>query len=336
MAINFSLPVTSEDRATVLADIRAHVTALAKMFDGETLSNTPTGAVRYSSSNDQFEIWDGATWGELPLLFLKRSGGTLTGGLTGTTAAFSGAITQGGRQVWHAGNFDPTTKLGVSATAARASGVVTADPSIGQGGAYVTATDFIFRDGSANRTVWHNNNFNPATKQDAATAWNTGNFDPNSKQNALGFTPVNKAGDTMSGGLTAPSLTSSGAVTTSEWFRTNGAQGWYSNTYGIGIYATDASYVRTYGGAHMMAAGYQISSKRSLKKKIKPVKRGALGRVLDWKIYDYELKKTPGKPQIGLMADEADRRIGDDEGVNTNAALFELAAAFQEYVRKHP
>lgn len=35
------------------------------------------------------------------------------------------------------------------------------------------------------------------------------------------------------------------------------------------------------------------------------------------------------------MADEVDLRIGDREGVNTSAALFELAAAFQEYVQAH-
>ena len=335
MSINFNLPVTSEDRATVLADIRAHVTALAKMLDGETVSNTPTGAIRYSSSNSRFEKWDGGAWIELDVFYLKKSGGTLTGTLTAATINAT-AVNVGGAAVWHTGNFDPATKLGVSATAVRSQAVVTADPAVGQGGVYVTSTDMIFRDASANRTVWHNNNFDPSTKQNAATAWNTGNFDPNSKQNTLGFTPVNKAGDSGLGGMSMSSCTSSGAVTCSEWFRTNGAQGWFNNTYGIGIYATDGSYVRTYGGAHMMAAGYQVSSMRHLKKKIKKVKRGAVERVMDWKIYDYELKKRPGVPQIGLMADEVDRRIGDDEGVNTNAALFELAAAFQEYVRTHP
>lgn len=334
MSINFANPVTSEDRATVLADIRAHVTALAKMLDGETVSNTPTGAIRYSSSNTRFEKWDGGAWIELDVFYLKKSGGTLTGTLTAATINAS-AVTVGGAAVWHTGNFDPATKLGVSATAVRSQAVVTADPSVGQGGLYVTSTDLIFRDASANRTVWHNNNFDPATKQNAATAWNTGNFDPATKQNALGYTPVNKAGDSSIGALTGASFTASGAVTSSEWFRTNGAQGWYNNTYGIGIYAIDGSYVRTYGGAHMMAAGYQVSSMRHLKKKIKKVKRGALDRVLDWKIYDYELKKTPGKHQIGLMADEVDLRIGDREGVNTSAALFELAAAFQEYVQAH-
>lgn len=335
MAINFNNPVTSQDRAAVLTAIRDHVVALSKMFDGETLSNTPTGAIRYSSGNTRLEKWDGGSWIELPMNFLKLSGGTLSGNLVGTNANFS-TMTIGGGAAWHSANFDPSTKLGVTATANCAKSVVTADPGMGQGGIFIGAADLWFRDGTANRFVWHSANFDPASKQNAATAWNTGNFDPNSKQNALGFTPVNKAGDSGIGNLTMATCTSSGAVTCAEWYRTNGNQGWYSNTHGIGIYAIDGSYVRTYAGASMMAAGYQISSMRSLKKKIKPVKRGALGRVLDWKIYDYELKKTPGKHQVGLMADEVDRRIGDDESVNTNAALFELAAAFQEYVRKHP
>lgn len=257
MAMNFSNPITSQDRATVLQVIRDHVTGLAKMLDGETLSNTPVGAIRYSSANDQFEIWGGSTWTELPLQFLNKSGGTMSGAITGAGASFT-SLTVGGGAVWHAGNFDPATKLGVSATAARASGVVTADPAMGQGGVFVTATEMYFRDGSANRKVWHENNFDPATKQNAATAWNTGNFNPASYQTALGFTPVNKAGDSGIGGLTMSSCTSSGAVTTSEWFRTNGAQGWYNNTYGGGIYMADSTYVRTYGDKHFWAVNTRL------------------------------------------------------------------------------
>ena len=40
--------------------------------------------------------------------------------------------------------------------------------------------------------------------------WHSGNFDPATKQNALGFTPVNKAGDTMTGSLSVPALSVSG------------------------------------------------------------------------------------------------------------------------------
>lgn len=53
---------------------------------------------------------------------------------------------------------------------------------------------------------------------------------------------VNVSGDTMTGNLTAPS------VYTSNWFRSTGATGWYSETYGGGIYMTDSQYVRTFNG----------------------------------------------------------------------------------------
>lgn len=42
---------------------------------------------------------------------------------------------------------------------------------------------------------------------------------------------------------------------TSNWFRSNGQTGWYSQTYGGGIYMTDSSYVRVYGGKRFYASG---------------------------------------------------------------------------------
>lgn len=42
------------------------------------------------------------------------------------------------------------------------------------------------------------------------------------------------------------------------WYRSNGSVGWYSQTYGGGIYMTDTSYVRTYGGKGFYCAGNEI------------------------------------------------------------------------------
>lgn len=42
------------------------------------------------------------------------------------------------------------------------------------------------------------------------------------------------------------------------WYRSNGAVGWYSQTYGGGIYMTDATYVRTYGGKGFYCDGNEI------------------------------------------------------------------------------
>lgn len=41
----------------------------------------------------------------------------------------------------------------------------------------------------------------------------------------------------------------SGSVNASGWFRSSGASGWYNSTYGVGLWATDASMARVYGPA---------------------------------------------------------------------------------------
>lgn len=42
---------------------------------------------------------------------------------------------------------------------------------------------------------------------------------------------------------------------TSNWFRSTGSTGWYSQTYGGGIYMTDTTYVRVYNGKRFYASG---------------------------------------------------------------------------------
>lgn len=46
---------------------------------------------------------------------------------------------------------------------------------------------------------------------------------------------------------------------TSNWFRSNGQTGWYSQTYGGGIYMADSSYVRVYGSKRFYAASGYLS-----------------------------------------------------------------------------
>lgn len=67
MAVNFAKPVTSDLRADVLAFIRDNLAGQAKLFAGETLSNTPTDAIRYNPSLSTFEKWNGAAWATLSM-----------------------------------------------------------------------------------------------------------------------------------------------------------------------------------------------------------------------------------------------------------------------------
>ena len=48
--------------------------------------------------------------------------------------------------------------------------------------------------------------------------------------------------------LATTSITSSGAVYASNWFRSYGANGWYNETYGGGWYMNDTSYLKPYNG----------------------------------------------------------------------------------------
>ena len=77
----FSNPVTSDTRTAVLQYIRDATQSQARMFDGDTLNAAPVNTVRYGSANSRFERWDGSTWNELPLGFVKKSGDTFTGTL---------------------------------------------------------------------------------------------------------------------------------------------------------------------------------------------------------------------------------------------------------------
>jgi hypothetical protein len=46
---------------------------------------------------------------------------------------------------------------------------------------------------------------------------------------------------------------SANSMSCSNWFRSNGATGWYNATYGGGIYMADSSYVRTYGSKILLS-----------------------------------------------------------------------------------
>ena len=72
------------------------------------------------------------------------------------------------------------------------------------------------------------------------TVWSSNNFDPASK--------LSKSGDTAS------------ELYNNGWFRSNGNVGWYSQTYGGGIWMNDASWVRVYGSKGFLTDWHQFHS----------------------------------------------------------------------------
>lgn len=222
MAVNFNNPVVTDLRATVLQYIRDYMAGQAKLFDGETLTGTPTGAIRYSTANGRFEKWDGSAWAALSQSYLPLSGGTLTGTLTGVNANFTGTLSVQSNAVWHAGNLNPSNYQ----LAATAWNTGNFNPALYQLAS--TAWNSSNLNPSLYQlvaTAWHTGNFDPSTKQNVATAWNTSNFDPGTKANLSGATFTGDVTSTTS--ILAPSVWATGTVG-ALWFqnRTNLSQAW--------------------------------------------------------------------------------------------------------------
>ena len=68
----------------------------------------------------------------------------------------------------------------------------------------------------------------------------------------------NGGGNVAIGGIdTAYKLNVSGSIRASSWIRTDGATGWYSQTYGGGIYMTDSDMVQVYNNKVLYNSGYR-------------------------------------------------------------------------------
>lgn len=95
----------------------------------------------------------------------------------------------------------------------------------------------------------------------------------------------------------------------SNWFRSTGNSGWYSETYGGGIYMVDTTWVRTYNGSSFYSTGSILAagditafSDVRLKTNIETIE-GALGKVGRLRGVTFDRIDT-GQRQAGLIAQE--------------------------------
>ena len=268
MPMNFTSPVTSDTRAVVLQFIRDHQIALAKMLDGETLTGTPTNAIRYNSGATRFEKFNGATWDPLALNLVPLSGGTLTGALVSDALGYrtpaldrplvtklfnaftSGTYNGAGR--WGLFMEPSRIALGYPAETGNTPTVIryNADSSIanewpilhqGNVGTFalpigggtlsgaLAGTSAAFSSVSVGgNAVWHAGNFNPASYQLASTAWNTGNFNPASY---AALSAAAFSGAVSASSLSAPTLTATGSGAFSGFQQRDNTSitwGWYA------------------------------------------------------------------------------------------------------------
>jgi hypothetical protein len=120
------------------------------------------------------------------------------------------------------------------------------------------------------------------------------------------------SGGTVNGNITASTFY------TGNWFRSTGATGWYSETYGGGIHMSDTTWVRVYGSKSFyvegnIAATGEISgfySDERLKENMTPIE-GALESLRTITGYRYTANELaagfgydPLKPEVGFSAQE--------------------------------
>ena len=84
---NWSNPQLTSTYTNFLAEVKARDEDLAKQFSSGTISNQPTGAVKWDSSANRWKKWSGSAWGELASTY------ALTALTTTGTAGFGGNIT---------------------------------------------------------------------------------------------------------------------------------------------------------------------------------------------------------------------------------------------------
>jgi hypothetical protein len=130
---------------------------------------------------------------------------------------------------------------------------------------------------------------------------------------------------TVAGALTASGTaafsgthTFTGTTTHSNWWRSSGATGWYSQDFGGGIFMQDTTWVRVYGSKGLYVSNDIAStgnviayySDKRLKENLKPI-ANALDTVRAWTGYTYNANALgasfgydPEKQEIGLLAQD--------------------------------
>jgi len=122
---NWSNPLLTSTYTNFLTEVKDRDTDLALQFDGTTSSNIPTNAIRWNSSVNRWQKWNGSAWGELTSTYALTGlsttgnasiGGTLGSGAISSTGSVSGtALIPTGSTVPATGVYLPSTNtIGLS------------------------------------------------------------------------------------------------------------------------------------------------------------------------------------------------------------------------------
>jgi hypothetical protein len=92
---NWSNPLLTSTYTNFVTEIKDRDTDLALQFDGTTSSNIPTNAIRWNSSVNRWQKWNGSSWAELTSTYALTGLSTTSNATIGGTLG-SGAITSTG------------------------------------------------------------------------------------------------------------------------------------------------------------------------------------------------------------------------------------------------
>jgi hypothetical protein len=122
MAYDSTKPAIADNYSTgYTQNIRDNFNYVLRWGEGDSVTGTPpTNAKRYNATNDVFEYYTGSAWAELPLGYLKLTGGGTVGG----TVNFSSVLQEAGSRVWTAATFVPANKANVASPAFTGNGTI--------------------------------------------------------------------------------------------------------------------------------------------------------------------------------------------------------------------
>lgn len=321
--MDFTFPAIGQNYSSgYTAAVIANQKDIAKWLDSTDVPS-PTGLVanikRYNATNQLFERRNAGNtaWEELPLAYAKLASPIFTGNPEAPTQAADNSSTRLATTafvVGQAGSSNPlmngTVAVGTSLRYSRQDHVHPVDTSR----APLASPNFSGTPLVGGNIIYHQGNFDPATKANLSGATFTGRVVSKSdSQTGYSSSALESYCDVGNALFTLHAAGSTAAVI--QHLRG-----------GSGIRIFDASM----SAAPVYASFFQQFSLRSGKTQIRPMAPGALDRVRRWKLYDYEYRAQRGVPQSGPMADEADARICNGEALNLLAMVAELAGAVQE------
>lgn len=93
---NWNNPTLTSLYTDFLTELKARDTDLALQFDSGTLSNIPTGAIRWNSTVNRWQKWSGSAWGELTTTYALTGLSTTGNASIGGTLQVTGQTTLAG------------------------------------------------------------------------------------------------------------------------------------------------------------------------------------------------------------------------------------------------